>query len=98
MRNHWYLPFLPTHGHELSERRAPHHHQCATPIDDGQIQLVQLLYRNDTEADCPAQLLIDWDAKIIAEDREILESTDPDAAIDLSRRTEATCRRIVRVS
>ena len=49
---------------------------------------MQLLYRNDTEADCPAQTLIDWDAKIIEEDREILESTDPDACIDVSRRTE----------
>jgi hypothetical protein len=32
--------------------------------------------------------LIDWDAAIIEEDREILESTDPDAIVDVSRKIE----------
>ena len=54
---------------------------CATPIDDGRIQLVQLLYRNDTEDQCPTQALIDWDAAVVYEDRDILEATDPDAAL-----------------
>jgi len=61
---------------------------CATPISDGQIQVVQLLFRNDTEADCSTQELIDWDAAIIAEDRVMLESTDPDAIVDMSRKLE----------
>jgi hypothetical protein len=60
-----------------------------TPIDDGRIQLVQLLYRNDTEEQCPTRALIDWDAAVVYEDREILEATDPDAALDLAHRTEA---------
>ena len=50
--------------------------------------MVQLLFRNDTEADCSTQELIDWDAAIIAEDREMLESTDPDAIVDMSRKIE----------
>lgn len=57
-----------------------------TPIDDGAIQLCQWLFRNDTEADCPAQLLIDFDAEITREDKDILESTDPDAVVDMRRR------------
>lgn len=61
---------------------------CATPVSDGQIQVVQLLFRNDTEADCSAQELIDYDAAIIAEDKEMLESTDPDAIVDMSRKIE----------
>ena len=61
----------------------------ATPIDDQRINVVQILYRNDTEADCSAEELIAWDAAIIQEDREILESTDPDTPIDLSRKVEA---------
>jgi hypothetical protein len=61
---------------------------CATPISDGQIQVVQILFRNDTEADCSTRELIDWDAAIIAEDREMLESTDPDAIVDMGRRIE----------
>jgi hypothetical protein len=62
---------------------------CATPIDDGRIQLVQLLYHNETEDQCPTQTLIDWDAAVVYEDRDILEATDPDAALDLAHRTEA---------
>ncbi|HEY1410758.1 MAG TPA: hypothetical protein VGF36_01395, partial [Rhodopila sp.] len=57
--------------------------------DDGRIQLAQLLYRNDTEGDCPTQALIDWDAAVVYEDRDILEATDPDAALDMTQRTEA---------
>ena len=60
----------------------------ATPIDDGSIQLVQILFRNDREEDCSTRELIEWDAAIIAEDREILESTDPDAVVDVSRKVE----------
>ena len=47
---------------------------CATPIDDARIQLVQLFYRNDTEEHCPTQALIDWDAAVVYEDRDILEA------------------------
>jgi hypothetical protein len=62
----------------------------ATTIDDGRIQLVQLPYRNDTEDQCPTQALIDWDAAVVYDDRDILEATDPDVALDLPHRTEAT--------
>jgi hypothetical protein len=61
---------------------------CATPVEDGRIQLMQLLYRNDTEQDCPAEKLVAWDAQIITEDRAILEATDPDAVLDVSRKVE----------
>jgi hypothetical protein len=50
--------------------------------------LVQWLYRNDSEEACSTQALIDWDAAITAEDRDILEATDPDACIDTRRRVE----------
>jgi hypothetical protein len=50
---------------------------------------VQWLYRNDTEEDCPAQLLNDWDYKITREDKDIIESTDYDTPIDVGRRAEA---------
>jgi phenylpropionate dioxygenase-like ring-hydroxylating dioxygenase large terminal subunit len=88
MRNHWYLPFC--RRMDMTYPSGIRHIiiNCATPIDDGRIQLVQLLYRNDTERDCSTEELIAWDSKIIAEDRGILESTDPDASIDVSRRVE----------
>ena len=50
--------------------------------------MAQILYRNDTEADCSTQELIDWDAAIIEEDRDALESTDPDAPIDVALKAE----------
>jgi hypothetical protein len=48
-----------------------------------------MLYRNDTEEQCPTQAVIDWDAAVVYEDRDILEATDPDAALDLARHIEA---------
>jgi phenylpropionate dioxygenase-like ring-hydroxylating dioxygenase large terminal subunit len=89
MRNHWYLPF--SRRLDITYPSGLRHIiiNCATPIDDGRIQLVQLLYRNDSESDCPEQVLIDWDAAVIAEDRAVLESTDPDAPLDMASHVEA---------
>jgi phenylpropionate dioxygenase-like ring-hydroxylating dioxygenase large terminal subunit len=89
MRNHWYMPFC--RRMDMTYPSGIRHIiiNCATPIDDARIQLVQLLYRNDTEEQCPTQALIDWDAAVVYEDRDILEATDPDAALDLVHRTEA---------
>jgi hypothetical protein len=89
MRNAWYMPFCRRLDMEYPSGIRHIIFNSATPIDDGSIKLVQILYRNDAEADCSTQELIDWDAAIIEEDREILESTDPDAAIDMSRKAEA---------
>lgn len=86
MRNAYYLPF----GRRLDiEYPSGVRHvivNAFTPIDDGHLQLCQWLFRNDTEADCPAQLLIDFDHVITREDKDILESTDPDALVDTRRR------------
>jgi phenylpropionate dioxygenase-like ring-hydroxylating dioxygenase large terminal subunit len=88
MRNHWYMPFCRRLDMEYPSGIRHIIINSATPIDDGRIQLVQLLYRNDTEADCPAEKLIEWDRAIITEDREVLESTSPDAILDVSRKIE----------
>ena len=88
MRNAWYMPFCRTLDIEYPSGLRHIIFNSATPIDDGSIQLVQILFRNDREEDCSTRELIDWDAAIIAEDREILESTDPDAIVDTSRRIE----------
>lgn len=92
MRNAWFLPFSRRLDIEYPSPdgvRPGRRHviiNCFTPIDDGRIQLCQWLFRNDTEADCPAQALIDFDAEITREDKDILESTDPDAVVDTRRR------------
>jgi hypothetical protein len=88
MRNKWFMPFCRRLDMEYPSGIRHIIFNCATPIADGKIQVVQLLFRNDTEADCSTQELIDWDAAIIAEDRDILESTDPDAIVDMGRKIE----------
>jgi len=91
MRNAYYLPFsrrLDIEYPPANGKRGVRHIiiNCFTPIDDGNIQLVQWLFRNDTEADCPEAMLVEFDHVITREDKEILESTDPDALVDTRRR------------
>ncbi|MGZ9710339.1 aromatic ring-hydroxylating dioxygenase subunit alpha [Glaciimonas sp. GNP009] len=87
--NRYYLPFCRRFGCMYPTSGIDHIiYNCATPIDDDHMILVQWLYRNDSEEAVSTQTLIDWDAAITAEDRGILEATDPDACIDTRRRIE----------
>jgi phenylpropionate dioxygenase-like ring-hydroxylating dioxygenase large terminal subunit len=87
--NRYYLPFSRRFGCRYPASGREHViYNCATPMEDGRMLLVQWLYRNDTEEQCSTQELIDWDAAITAEDRDILEATDFDACIDTTRRME----------
>ena len=94
MRNAYYLPFSRRLDIEYPSADATNgkpgvRHiiiNCFTPIDDANIQLVQWLFRNDTEADCPEAMLVEFDHVITREDKDILESTDPDALVDTRRR------------
>jgi phenylpropionate dioxygenase-like ring-hydroxylating dioxygenase large terminal subunit len=87
-RNQWHLPFLRRLGLVYPSGLEHTIFTCATPIDDRRIQLIQWLYRNDSEADCPAALLNDWDTRVVLEDKRILESVDADAPVDVARRDE----------
>ncbi len=89
MENHWYLPFCRRMDMEYPSGIRHIIINSATPIDDEHIQLMQLLYRNDTEADCSTEKLIAWDLKITIEDKDVLESTDPDATLDLMTKIES---------
>lgn len=86
MRNAYFLPFSRRLDIEYPSGIRHIIVNCFTPVDDGHIQLCQWLFRNDTEADCPQQMLIDFDAEITLEDKDILESTNPDAVVDTRRR------------
>jgi phenylpropionate dioxygenase-like ring-hydroxylating dioxygenase large terminal subunit len=86
MRNAYYLPFSRRLDIEYPSGIRHVIINCFTPIDDGHIQLCQWLFRNDTEADCPAAMLVEFDEVITREDKDILESTDPDALVDTRRR------------
>ncbi len=86
MRNAYYLPFSRRLDIEYPSGIRHVIINCFTPIDDGHIQLCQWLFRNDREEDCPEDLLVAFDKVITREDKAILESTDPDALVDLRRR------------
>jgi phenylpropionate dioxygenase-like ring-hydroxylating dioxygenase large terminal subunit len=61
---------------------------AATPISDHSSQIIQIAYRNDTEADAKASDIIAFDRAVVTEDREVLESTTFDTPVDLRRREE----------
>ena len=86
MRNEYFQPFSRRLDIEYPSGIRHVIINCFTPIDDEHIQLCQWLFRNDTEADCPESMLIHFDQVITREDKDILESTDPDALVDVRRR------------
>ena len=86
--NAYYLPFSRRFGCSYDSGIIHTIFNCATPIDDEHFLLTQWLYRNDTEQDCPAAGLIAFDRKVTDEDKEILEATDPDVCIDVTRQQE----------
>jgi phenylpropionate dioxygenase-like ring-hydroxylating dioxygenase large terminal subunit len=86
MRNAYYLPFSRRLDIEYPSGVRHVIVNAFTPIDDGNLQLCQWLFRNDREEDCPAQLLIDFDHAITREDKDMLECTDPNALVDTRRR------------
>jgi phenylpropionate dioxygenase-like ring-hydroxylating dioxygenase large terminal subunit len=88
MHNHWYLPFCRRMDMLYPSGIRHIIVNCATPVEDGRIRLIQLLYRNDREEDCSTERLVAWDKAIVEEDRDILEATDCDAILDISRRVE----------
>ena len=69
MRNAWFMPFCRTMDMEYPSGLRHVIFNSATPVDDGSIQLIQILYRNDREEDCSTEELIAWDKAIIEEDR-----------------------------
>lgn len=56
-----------------------------TPINDSQSQMVQFCLRNDTEADVKAADIIAFDRAVTLEDKRILESTDYDIPLSVTK-------------
>ncbi len=86
MRNEYFQPFSRRLDIEYPSGIRHVIINCFTPIDDEHIQLCQWLFRNDKEEDCPEAMLVHFDQVITREDKDILESTDPDAFVDVRRR------------
>ncbi|MCA3245240.1 MAG: aromatic ring-hydroxylating dioxygenase subunit alpha [Azospirillum sp.] len=78
----WFMPFF----RQLRIRYPNGLVHCiqtgATPIDDTRSQIVQFVYRNDTEADTSAASVIAFDRQVTEEDRAVLEATESDVPLD----------------
>jgi phenylpropionate dioxygenase-like ring-hydroxylating dioxygenase large terminal subunit len=82
MRGRWYMPFLRKLRIRYPNGLSHSIVTGATPIDDHSCQIVQFVYRNDTEADAKAEDIIAFDRQVTEEDRDILESTEGDVPLD----------------
>ncbi len=54
------------------------------PVDDHHLRFVQWAVRNDDESQVPAADVVAFDRAVTAEDRWLLEGTDPDYELELS--------------
>jgi phenylpropionate dioxygenase-like ring-hydroxylating dioxygenase large terminal subunit len=82
MRGRWYMPFLRKLRIRYPNGLSHSIITGATPIDNRSCQIVQFVYRNDTEEDAKAADIIAFDRLVTEEDRDILESTDFDVPLD----------------
>lgn len=86
MRGRWYMPFLRKLRIRYPNGLSHSIVTAATPIDDRTSQIVQFVYRNDTEADAKAEDVIAFDRMVTNEDRDILESTEFDVPLEQAGR------------
>ncbi|MFQ3613802.1 MAG: aromatic ring-hydroxylating dioxygenase subunit alpha [Cyanobacteriota bacterium] len=79
----WYLPFARKTKITYPSGVIHILFTVATPIDDQHSQIVQFVLRNDTEYDAPAANVIAFDRQVTLEDKQVLETTDPDTPLDI---------------
>ncbi|WP_270935059.1 aromatic ring-hydroxylating oxygenase subunit alpha [Falsiroseomonas oryzae] len=80
----WFLPFLRASRIDYPTGLTHVLVTAATPINDQRSMICQWVYRNDTEADSPAEKVIAFDRAVTTEDRLILESSTWDVPLGMS--------------
>lgn len=80
----WFLPFF--RASRIDYPSGLTHILCtgATPLDDRRSTICQWVFRNDTEADAPAEKVIAFDRAVTMEDKAILESSTWDVPLDMA--------------
>jgi phenylpropionate dioxygenase-like ring-hydroxylating dioxygenase large terminal subunit len=66
----------------------------ATPLDAGQSMFVQFVARNDPADPAADAAFIDLDRRVTLEDQAIVECTDPDLPLDVTREVHLRCDRV----
>jgi phenylpropionate dioxygenase-like ring-hydroxylating dioxygenase large terminal subunit len=79
----WYLPFLRRLHIRYPSGLDHIIVTAATPVADDACQVVQFCFRNDRESEAPAANIIEFDRRVTAEDKEVLEGTDFDVPMDI---------------
>ncbi len=82
--SHWFMPFIRYSAIRYPNGLVHVLVTCATPISDDETQLIQWVYRNDTEQDVSAKDVIAHDRIITLEDKAILESCEPDVPLAIN--------------
>lgn len=80
----WFMPFMRASRIDYPTGLTHVLVTAATPIEDGRSMICQWVYRNDTEAESPAEKVIAFDRAVTAEDRLVLESTPFDVPLDMA--------------
>lgn len=80
----WFLPFF--RASRIDYPSGLTHILCtgSTPIDDRHSMMCQWVFRNDTEADAPAEKVIAFDREVTIEDKRVLETTTWDVPLDMA--------------
>jgi phenylpropionate dioxygenase-like ring-hydroxylating dioxygenase large terminal subunit len=84
----WYLPFLRRLHIRYPGGLDHIIVTAATPVADNACQVVQFCFRNDSEAEAPAANIIEFDRRVTAEDKDVLEATDFDVPMDMNSGVE----------
>jgi phenylpropionate dioxygenase-like ring-hydroxylating dioxygenase large terminal subunit len=79
----WFLPFIRASRIDYPTGLTHVLVTCATPIDDAHSMICQWVYRNDTEAEAPAEKVIAFDRAVTTEDKAILESGPSDFPLEM---------------
>ena len=90
IHSYWYLPFTVKLRINYPNGKVHIVVNTMTPINDSTSQMVQFCLRNDTEAETKSADVIAFDRAVTLEDKRILESTDYDVPLDLSKEQHMT--------
>jgi phenylpropionate dioxygenase-like ring-hydroxylating dioxygenase large terminal subunit len=85
MHMSWYMPFTAQLRIGYPNGLVHIVVNTAVPISDSTSQIVQFCLRNDTENETKAENAIAFDRQVTLEDKVILESTDYDVPLDLTK-------------
>nr|VFJ93669.1 MAG: Phenylpropionate dioxygenase, large terminal subunit [Candidatus Kentron sp. LFY] len=81
----WYIPFTIRLAISYSSGLEHVIINNAVPMENGEIKILQFHFRNDREEQVSVEQLLAFERRIVAEDRRVIESIDPNLPLDPAR-------------